>query len=228
MKAISDIKMAGIIKRLRSGAAYATYEIGDNPGDYTLESALIEQASQMKPGEERLVYFYDNLPGWFSQGYGIAKLYHHEGYEQDGSAFVAVDIFDADRRYYMNVAKSEIDGTWSCTKKVQLRTSADPDERGMVLEYDTGPANVQTYLAFPAAKIILVTVASGARIHTITLDWRALGNEKDAAGATLTDQIYLPFEGVYLAVSKSEGECTIEIVDVEGGSASIQRIVGYN
>lgn len=225
MKAISDIKMAGIIKRLRSGAAYATYTI---EGKEAFHEALIEQSKLMAPGSERLVYFQDDGPSFSMKGYCIAKMYRHESYEQGGSAFVAVDIFDGEDRYYLTVIKSDIDGTWRCTEKVRLRTSADPDERGMVLEYDTGPANVQTYIAFPAAKIILVTVLSGARIHTVTLDWRALGNEKDAAGATFTDQIYLPFEGVYLAVSKSEGECTIEIVDVEGGSASIQRIVGYN
>lgn len=228
MKAISDVKMAGIVRRLRSGAAYAAYEIGDNPGDYTFQDALIEQASQMAPGSERLVYFYDNIPGWFSQGYGIAKLYRHEGYEMGGSAFVAVDIFDADKRYCMNIVKSDVDGTWSCTEKVRLRTSADIDERGMILEYDTGPANVQTYHAFPSANLILVTVSSGALIHTVTLDWRALGNEKDAAGENMTDQIWLPFSGVRLIVTKGDGECTIAIDDLDGGEASIRRIVGYN
>lgn len=225
MKAISDTKMAGIIKRLRSGVAYATYTI---EGKEAFHEALIEQASLMAPGSERLVYFQDEGPSFSRNGYCIAKMYYHESYEQGGSAFVAVDLFDGEDRYHLTVIKSDIDGTWRCTEKVRLRTSADIDERGMVLEYDTGPANVQTYIAFPAAKIILVTVLSGARIHTVTLDWRALGNEKDAAGATFTDQIYLPFEGVRLTVTKGDGEATFAIDDLDGGSASICRICGYN
>ena len=233
MKAISDVKFNKAVQKVREklskvGKAIATYEIGDNPGDPSLQDALIEQASQMTPGEERLVYFYDNLPAWFGQGYGVAKLYYHEGYEQGGSAFVAVDIFDANLRYHMAVVKDEFDGTWSCTQKVKVRTSADPDERGMLIEYDSGPANVQTYHAFPSANLILVTVSSGALIHTVTIDWRALGNSKDAAGANFTDPIWLPFDGVRLLASKSDGEVTFQIDDLDGGTASIRRIVGYN
>lgn len=89
------------------------------------DAALIEQAKSMEAGTERLVYFYDDAPAVFKQGYGIAKLYRHESNEQGGKAFVCVDVYSADERYYLNVVQSDIDYTWSCTDMVRVLNSGD-------------------------------------------------------------------------------------------------------
>lgn len=115
---------ADTIHKLRNGLFDASYTLGDNQGDYTLQRALIEQASEMDAGTERLVYFYDNVPAWFQEsGFAIAKLYFHEGYEQGGRNYVSVDIYSGKEKYYMTVVMSDTDGKWSCTDMVRVMNS---------------------------------------------------------------------------------------------------------
>lgn len=176
--------------QIEAASADATYTIGD--GEYTLQEALIEQASQMKHGEERLVYFHDELPSVFYHGYGIVKLYCHESIEQGKSSYVCAHIY-SERKYYMNIVKND-NGTWYCTDMVRdvtstelanYYTSAQVDGKfvpkgsegtvGMCLEFDSGNLNTTYYATSGrASKFYTLTLSDGDFCYSLTLDYRHL------------------------------------------------------
>lgn len=155
-----------------------TYNI-QNYEDF--KDALIEQASTMTPGSERMLYIIDeNRSVALNGGYCVVKLYHHQSSFGVTSNFVAVDIFDADDRYTMCVSKAKNQEVWICTEKVRVTTSADGHTLGMVREFDSGEldsndvSDTAVHYYGNNSKFYTVTISDGLSLYATTIDYRAL------------------------------------------------------
>ena len=250
MKGVSDVKLNKAIQRLLAriasidGISFRTYEI-ENLQDF--QAALIEQAGQMGPGEERMVYFHENVPSVFFHGYAVAKLYHHEAHERETDLWVCVDVY-SEKMYYMAVKKDD-GGDWHCTDLVRALTKVDYDElwnliydsnqyiknhyytssetdqkfvpissAGMCREFDTGAISVTEY-THPGtqSKIYTVLVKVNGKDISCMVDYRQL---RDSGNGVY---YYLPDTIGSLWVKITDSGVTFKMT----GPDTIEHICGY-
>lgn len=235
MKAVSDKKLNKAIRQIQNQFAKvnAAEEIHEIEDVVDFQRALMEEATIMRPGTERLAYFRDPATAVFDHGYGVAKLYRHESSEQAGRAFVSVDVFSAEDRYHLCVVQRFTDGIWECTEMTQVLTTADGGlalvERSPEMsqkEYYTEHSDLQRIT------VTLVESATGAPLqYTVAIDCCDIGLVNDGNGNAVTDLIWLPFDGMCLGVQKLAASYHIWLEDINAGdekNVNIHRVCGYN
>ena len=150
MKAISDVKMKEIIRRILQTISQDVEDIYDLLGkpDAIVEitskaefnNAMIEQAGKMNVGAERLVYFVDKVPTVFYNGYAIAKLYTVESRELGAGFRVCADIYTGSK-WFMTVTKDN-EGAWTCSDIVRVATNTDLENYYTAQQIDQKLANI--------------------------------------------------------------------------------------
>lgn len=208
---------ADTIYKLRNKIFDASYTIDSKD---SFHAAMIEQASRMNIGEERLVYFYDKVPTVFYNGYAIAKLYSVEAHAQETDFRVCADIYTGSK-WFMTVTKDE-EGAWTCSDIVRVATStelanyytaAEVDQKlanigsggsaGMCREFDSGVINATSYTwNGNASKFYTLHLRGDGYNYSATIDYRHLNQPIiEAAAGTMYFTIPVKDDWVQILVS---------------------------